>query len=125
MVIGVVMTVVAFGMDTTVTSTGTFIAGTFVGGGSTHNLGLLQQQMMVLQTGLAAFLAGAFLFGIAPAAPQTNAPPPRRWDDVRDDETEEERDERVTRIRRRERIGWAVIGLFVAGLIAFSVIVSQ
>ena len=65
MVLGALAALMAFNMETTVYSSGTYIGGEIVGGGSTHNLGLLQKQMMVLHTALAAFVAGAFLFGSA------------------------------------------------------------
>lgn len=55
MAVGAVMALIAFGMDTTVDSTD---AGGILPS-RTHNLGLLQTQMMVLQTGLAMLIAGA------------------------------------------------------------------
>jgi hypothetical protein len=77
MAVGVLVSLVAFTMDTTVYSSGTFIGGQMIGGGSSYNLGLLQQQMMVLHTGLASFIAGAFLFGSnqdsSSDAPRTSA----------------------------------------------------
>jgi hypothetical protein len=62
-IVGIAAVWFAFVMDTTVSSPGTYIAESYVGGGSTYNLGLLQQQMMVFQSGLASFIAGAVLFG--------------------------------------------------------------
>jgi hypothetical protein len=122
MIIGVLAALFAFTTDTTVTSTGTFIGGSYVGGGSTYNLGLLQFQMMVLHTGLAGFVAGAVLYGTGELA-DANAesrPTPLRWTDIQPDETEEERDERVERIRRRGRITLIGAAAFIAALIAFA-----
>ena len=126
MLAGIVTALFAFMMDTTVSSSGTLIAGSYIGGGSSYNLGLLQQQMMIFQGGLAAFLAGAFLYGAAErGASSERLPngisPQRRWTDVREDETEEERDDRVGRVRRRELI---TLGAIVIGLLMLAVVLS-
>lgn len=121
MALGVLVVLFAFAMDTTVYSSGTLIGGTYVGGGSTHNLGLLQQQMMVLHTGLAGFLAGAFLTGGAAANEGEGVRPLRRqWDDLREGETEEERDERVAGVERINQIfaGVAIAMILVALFLA-------
>lgn len=58
--LGVLLVIVAFTSDTTVYS-GSILSVS----DRTHNLGLLQRQMMILHTGLASFIAGAILFGCA------------------------------------------------------------
>lgn len=59
LVVGVVAALVSFFLPTTVESYSTYS----IGGGGTLNLGLLQNQMMVLQVGLAGFIGGAVLMG--------------------------------------------------------------
>ena len=59
MVVGIITSLIAFALKTTVTNIGTYVGDQLVGAGDTYNLGLLQQQTMVLHTGLAMFLAGA------------------------------------------------------------------
>ena len=125
MLTGVAAALFAFAMDATVTSTGTYIAGTYLGGGSTYNLGLLQKQMMIFQGGLAVFLAGAVLFSgaargsVADAQPRSGEIPPQQGHGVnlRETETEEQRDERVARDRRADKIALAIVGIGVVILV--------
>lgn len=85
-----------------------------VGGGSTHNLGLMQNQMMILHTGLALFLAGSFIVAsAAPAAEVTKV--------VRE-LTDEEQEEREDQAKRAGIITMVVIAAMIIGL--FSVILS-
>ena len=118
MAIGAAVALFAFTMDTTVYSSGTYIGGSYVGGGSTHNLGLMQKQMMVLHTGLAAFLAGTFLLGMATRVPRDipdeNPSPMTDWD-------LEERQE----VRRRALIVLAVVALIAVALIAITALAGQ
>jgi hypothetical protein len=126
MSIGVVVALFAFMMDTTVSSSGTFIAGSYIGGSSTYNLGLLQQQMMVFQSGLAAFVAGAFLYGSAARgahyseSPSPGIPASSGWRRVREDETEEEREERLTRVRRTHIAIACVLAAVILALIVLA-----
>ena len=118
---GVLTVIAAFNAETTVSSSGSFIGGTFVGGSTTYNLGLLQHQMMLLHTGLASFVAGAFLFGAGGSVQPSSSEPPtghrstNRWADLQEDETEEERDERVRQGHRRDL--W-IAGVILAVIIA-------
>jgi Ca2+/Na+ antiporter len=120
MLLGVVLALLAFFMDTTVTTFGSYVADSYVGGGSTYNLGLLQRQMMIFQGGLAAFVAGAFLFGIAwrdevQTESRSRTPYSQgHWTDHQENETDEERDERVASVRRTDRIALLVIAIVVA-----------
>lgn len=63
--LGVIAVLIDFLKDTSVTTTGTYIGGQLIGGGSVNNIGLLQQQMMLLQTGLAMFLGSIVLLATA------------------------------------------------------------
>lgn len=122
---GIVLVVFAFQMDTTVTSTGTYIAGSYVGGGSTYNLGLLQQQMMVFQAGLAAFIGGTVLYSVRGEESGKNADrtfKQRPWTDVQDGETEEERDERVERGSTPDKIIAGVLVAVVLIIVAASLL---
>lgn len=125
MILGAGLALFAFSMDTAVSSAGTFIAGQYVGGGETYNLGLLQQQMMVLHSGLAAFVAGAFLYGaVGPveAGSENKAPLTKRWADIQENETQEERDKRVNRATRRDILilfGIAVTIIAIALLVPY------
>jgi hypothetical protein len=113
-VIGMLMAFGAFNMDTSVSS---------FDGNSVNNLGLLQQQMMVLQTGLASFIAGAVLYGCgAIASPsQSLAVSPV----VRANETDEAREERLQGVRKLNRImGVVVLVVFVLLMIAAAIATS-
>ena len=104
MLLGAGLALFGFAMDTSVHSVGTYI-GSYIGGGDTYNLGLLQRQMMVFQAGLALFVAGA-IFGSGERAtnPATTAP------EQEEPETDEERDAREALDRRRLLITFAVLG---------------
>jgi hypothetical protein len=102
MALGGLVTLFAFSMDTTVYSSGTFVGGELIGGGSSYNLGLLQQQMMILHTGLAGFVAGAFLFG---SDASSTIELPRSSAEI-EFEIEDE--------RRRIRIGLILLGVVAA-----------
>ena len=107
-VIGMLMAFGAFNMDTSVSS---------FDGGSVNNLGLLQQQMMVLQTGLASFIAGAVLYGCASIASpsQSLAPSPV----ARANETDDAREERLEGVRKLNRIiGLVVLAIFALLMLA-------
>lgn len=111
MAIGAAVVVFAFTMDTTVYSSGTYIGGSYVGGGSTHNLGLMQQQMMILHTGLAAFLAGAFLFGSS-SETSREVPNEEDWEDRQE-------------VRRRALIAVGVVVVIVMAVIAAAALTDQ
>lgn len=117
MIIGALLALMAYIMETSVHSSGTFIGGELVGGGSTHNLGLLQQQMMVLHTGLAAFVAGAFFFGSGGTGEAEHPmPTARQRTGFRDEETEEEREDRLAGVKRINR---AMSALLITLVLAF------
>lgn len=108
LLLGVVMILVAFTKETSVYNSPTFIGGEMIGGGSTHNLGLLQSQMMILHTGLAAFLAGVFLIAstppvVAPVATREVA-----------ELTDEQREEHDAHNRRVAKITMITIGVLLA-----------
>jgi len=112
--IGLLMTLVAFSLDTSVSS---------FDGGAVNNLGLMQRQMMVLHTGLAAFIAGTVLvvgsvaqLGSSVAISETTV--------VRPQETDEEREERLAGVRQLNRtIGYSLSGLLIL-IIAVVIIMS-
>lgn len=60
--IGLLLTIYAFAFETEVTTQTGLVGGVLVAGGSSYNVGLMQQQVMLLQTGLASALAGIILF---------------------------------------------------------------
>jgi hypothetical protein len=108
--VGLLMAFAAFSMHTSV----------YGFGGEVNNLGLLQQQMMVLQTGLAGFISGSVLVAGSPAVP-SSAPSAVAGSAVRrDDESDEEREERVAGVRRLNRN----IGISLAGLLLFLILVA-
>lgn len=114
-VLGVLVVLWGFMMDTTVSSAGTYIGGELIGGGSTHNLGLMQMQMMILQTGLAMFLAGAFLYGSATrregAEPRSvGAHGANQWTD----------EELEGRLHRNKKTYLILLGLVVAAVAVFA-----
>jgi hypothetical protein len=111
--LGLLVILAAFNMDTTTYSSGTYIGGSYVGGGSTHNLGLLQKQMMVLHTGLAAFIAGAVLLGAGavPSGVSDGRLATRRADDLRAGETDEDYEDRIEgELKARRLAGFILIG---------------
>ena len=126
MVIGGVLVFFAFTMDTSVYSSGTYIGGSYVGGGSTHNLGLLQQQMMVLHTGLAAFIAGAIMYAIGSStvAPEETTRK-ASWDALREGETDEEREDRIHAVRRFHRVAGAVVLLLLLAVVGCAIYVGN
>lgn len=127
MLFGGCVALFAFGMDTTVSSSPTYVAGSLIGGGSTYNLGLLQHQMMILHVGLALFLAGAFLFGArgqeSVAEREANAAY-RREASIETEESDEEVQERLRR-RRRQRIVAVIMLVVAVGLVGLLVFLSQ
>lgn len=118
MALAVMMTLFAFMTDTTVYSSGTLIGGVSVGGGSSHNLGLLQKQMMILHTGLAIFIAGTFLYGSEGDRRSNSA-----GYTVRDERSYEQIDseiaDEIEQEQRRNRIGLIMLGVAVALLTVF------
>lgn len=109
-VVGVLMTIIAFSMDTSVSS---------FDGSSVNNIGLLQKQMMVFQAGLATFIVGAMLF-VGSTIRQGGS------DEVlattrgsHSHETDEEREQRLAGVREMHR----TIGLGLLGLLALIVVV--
>lgn len=110
--VGFLMAFAAFNIDTSVSS---------FDSGSVNNLGLLQQQMMVLQTGLASFISGAVLYGCAAiadgATPQSTGSKSKVR---RPNETEEERDQRVAAAARLN----LTIALSLLGLVILFVVVT-
>ena len=107
-VVGLLMAFGAFNMDTSVSS---------FDGNSVNNLGLLQRQMMVLQTGLASFIAGSVLFGAAAITIPSQAVSAPTG--VRVNESEEDREERLSGVRRLNRIiGGVVLAIFALLMIA-------
>lgn len=64
LIVGAMAALVSFFLPTTVESYSTYS----IGGGGTLNLGLLQNQMMVLHVGLAGFIGGAVLYGCGEVA---------------------------------------------------------
>lgn len=124
--LGALLVLFAFDMDTTVFSAGTLIGGEYVGGGSSHNLGLLQQQMMALHTGLATFIAGAVLYGFGATveATQTAA---RTGSELSPEEIEEdwEREERLAGVRRINIImGIVTVGSLLVMLFLFRDVIA-
>jgi hypothetical protein len=104
--VGLLMAFGAFNMDTSVSS---------FDGGSVNNLGLLQQQMMLLQTGLASFIAGCVLYAGATIA-DGSAPHSTSSKSAvrRPHETEQEREQRVAAVARLNRaIAFGLLGLVV------------
>lgn len=115
MLLGVALALFGFAMDTSVHSIGTYVAGSFVGGGDTYNLGLLQRQMMVFQTGLALFVAGAVFYArVEEPANSQSATAKAEWVEP---ESIEEREERAERDRKRAVITLALIGVTAAALL--------
>ena len=120
MMLGSLVVLFAFNMETTVYSSGTFVAGSYVGGGSTYNLGLLQQQMMIFQSGLAAFVAGSFFFGGARQGTESLAAAgEKRRHDARNEETDEERYDRLEGVRRLHKIIAGVLVALIAAVVLF------
>lgn len=117
MVLGGLLALIAFATDTSLSTSGTSIAGEQLVRGWAYGLGLLQRQMMVFQGGLAMFLAGAFLYG---SSSPRFASTTMRFVDVREDDTDKEREQRVRRQRRRNLIiavgVIALVLLFAAGM---------
>jgi hypothetical protein len=91
--IGLLMVFGAFNMSTSVYS---------FGGGEVNNLGMLQKQMMVLQTGLSFFLGGSVLFGAAAICEHRSSLAPVTA--VTSEETHENDEERLAGVRRLNRI---------------------
>jgi hypothetical protein len=94
MAIGALAALGAFTLDTAVASLG----GPYGLPERTQNLGLLQFQMMVLQTGLASFIAGAVLVGSgeAPSASRHTA-------------TDEEQERRYRKEDAYDRLNKAIL----------------
>jgi hypothetical protein len=93
--LGLILVFSAFGYDTTVHNE--------YAGGGTHNLGMLQMQMMLLQTGLASIVVGAILY-----LKQTPAPA------VAVDLTPEEQAAKAERLRKAQMLNHKIlIGMLV------------
>ena len=119
MILGAILVAFAFGMDTTVYSPSSSIGMEYIPGSRTHNLGLLQNQMMLLQTGLAAFVSGTFLFGSGAGHVLSNGPAVGIRD-RRENETDEERESRIAGVRLINKIMIGVVLLAIIGVaIAF------
>jgi len=101
-VCGILLVLVAYGMNTSVSS---------FGAGEVNNLGLLQQQMMVLQTGLAMFVAGSVLLA-GGAIHESNVAHVSRLNGAPTAmEGVEDREERLAGVRRLNRIiGFSLLG---------------
>lgn len=109
-VCGILLVLIAFGMNTSVSSYGV---------GEVNNLGLLQQQMMVLQTGPGGFVAGSVLFAGAAIHDSHRLPRPDSASVSTITESDEDREERLAGVRRLNR----VIGLTLLAAIALLVLV--
>jgi hypothetical protein len=64
-VTGLAFTLFAFNFETQVTTEAGLIGGSLVAGGTSYNVGLMQQQLMLLQSGLATFLAGIVFVAVS------------------------------------------------------------
>lgn len=115
MALGVILVAVAFGMDTTVYSPSSSIGTEYIPGSRTHNLGLLQSQMMLLQTGLAAFISGTFLCASGTGRVLSNGPA-EGIRDRRENETDEQRESRLAGVRLINKIMMAIILLLIIGV---------
>ncbi len=113
--LGIFIALFSYGMDTSVSSAGTYIGGQFVGGGDTYNLGLLQAQMMMFETGVALFLAGSFF---AASGERNGRAEPRAAAPIvaMQEETAQEREDRM---RRTKVVGFGLLG-FLLLLMAIS-----
>lgn len=115
-VLGLMLLVWAFQIDTTVYSSGTYIGGEIVGGGSTYNLGLLQRQMMFFQTALAMVISGVVLFGFSPRPEGKEAREPTVLH-LTDEELEEWEADRAA--EHKKRIIGASITVAIVALVLF------
>lgn len=107
---GVVVSLGSFVMDTTVNN--------YALGSATHNLGLMQTQMMVLHVGLAMFLGGLIQsIRIVPtsAANAANA--------VVED-TDEQREAREDRHARNVKATWIIFGVIAAIVVLMMVLAN-
>jgi len=109
-ILGIVLVLAAFNLDTGVSSYGL---------GEVNNIGLLQRQMMVLQTGLAAFISGSVLIAASPMS-NVSSESLMAHSALRSGETEEEHEERLAGVRRLNRN----IGISVAALLALLILVA-
>ena len=141
LVVGALVALFSFSMETTVHSEASYVAGQFVSGGDTYNLGLLQRQLMVFQLGIGMLIAGAALAAgswssafasgendrFTATAPDETATTARSATLSTSglpliQETDEEREQRLAQERRADVIGYWAMGIAVCVGVLFIVI---